>query len=137
MADMNPMERLQETLRMIRREGGLEGLMIGLVGGTFITVAFNLWEFIESFGQTIILPFVAFGESLATLIRGSIGGPVLILEAAVETAVVSLTEGLFATFGLFAYPIAMLSVMAGIWIFARAWNMIELSPWGFLRSLRR
>lgn len=134
---MDPMDRLQESLSLLRREGGLPELMIGLVAGTFVTIAFNVWEFIETLGATIMAPFTAFADGLATLVWGSIGAPVVMLEAAAQTGVISVTEGLFSAFGIFAYPVTMIAVMAGIWIFARAWSAIELSPWGFLRSLRR
>ena len=134
---MDPMDRLRESLRLLRQEGGLPQLMIGLVAGTFVTITFNIWQFVEALGETIMAPFQAFATALASLITGSIGGPVVLLEAAVQTGVVSVTEGLFATFGLFAYPITMASVMLGLYIFAAGWQRIDLSPWAFLRGLRR
>jgi len=137
MASIDPMDRLRESLRLLRQEGGLPQLMIGLVAGTFVTVAFNVWAFIEALGGTILAPFQAFASALATLVTGSIGGPVQLLDAAVQTGVVSVTEGLFSTFGLFAYPITMVSVMLGLYIFAEGWDRIDLSPWNFLRGLRR
>lgn len=130
------MQRLNEALR-IEGDEGLSGLMIGLLAGTFMTIAFQFWEFMSALGGTIMAPFQAFGEALAQLVRGSIGAPVIMLEASAQTGVESVTEGLFSTFGIFAYPVTMVAVMAGIFVFARAWSAIDLSPWNFLRSLRR
>ena len=131
----DPDDRLSTAQRFIRRDG-LSGLMVGLLGGTFMTVTYTFWSFVESIGSTFMRPFQAFAGSLATLIRGSIGGPVVLLEASIQTGVESVTEGLFATFGIFAYPITMIAVMAGIWVFAQAWDRIDLSPWNFLRRMR-
>lgn len=133
----DPEETLETTSRIMTREGGLSGLMIALMGGTFATIAFTFWDFIESLGQTIMAPFRAFAEALSTLITGSIGGPVVMLEAAAQTGVQSLTEGLFSTFGIFAYPVTMFAVMSGIWVFAQFWQRANLSPWAFLQSMRR
>lgn len=132
----DPDDHLSNALGWIDRRG-LAGLMVGLVGGTFMKFAYQIWAFMESLGATIMKPFAAFGDALAQLIQGSIGAPVIMLEAAAMTGVESVTNGLFSTFGVFAYPVTMVSVVAGIWIFARAWEEINLSPWNFLRSLRR
>lgn len=132
---MDPNERLTNALTNIE-DHGLSGLMVGLVGGTFMTVAYNFWELLSSLGSTIMRPFSAFGGALAQLVDGSIGGPVVMLEAAARTGVVSLTDGLFATFGIFAYPITMVAVMMGLWVFAEGWSRIDLSPWNFLKNLR-
>jgi hypothetical protein len=129
------MERLREAQEQIS-ENGIPGLLKALMGGTLMTIAFTLWSGIENLGATIIKPFTAFADGLATLITGSIGGPAVLLEASVRTGVESLTTGLFAAFGVFAYPVAMVSVMLGIWVFAWFWDRIDLSPWGFLTSLR-
>lgn len=128
--------RLDLTAEQLEKQGGLVGLLVALLGGTYVTIAFNLWDMIDSLGETIMRPLRAFAGALATLIRGSIGGPVVMLEAAVQTGAASVTEGLFSTFGLFAYPVTMISVMAGIYVFAWFWQRIDLSPWGFLRRLR-
>lgn len=129
------MDRLREAQQQIS-ENGLSGLMKALLGGTFMTVAFTIWSGVENLGATIIKPFTAFADSVATLITGSIGGPAVLLEAAVQAGVYSVTEGLFSAFGVFAYPIVMVSVMSGIWVFAWFWERINLDPWGFLTSLR-
>lgn len=136
MAEFDPMERLREA-RSQTEDGGLSRLLVSLVGGTLMTFAFVLWNGIESLGETFMRPFKALGEALATLISGSIGGPVLMLDAAVQTGVESVTHGMWSTFGIFAYPITMVAVMLGIIIFARMWERVNLSPLGWLRSMRR
>jgi hypothetical protein len=133
---MAPRDRLDQALD-VTDSRGLSGLMVGLLGGTFMTVAYTTWGAIESFGATLFRPINALVDSLATLITGSIGGPVVMLEAAASTGVQSVTTGLFSTFGIFAYPITMVSVMLGIYVFARFWERIDLSPWGWLGDLRR
>lgn len=133
MSNHDPMERLRAALDVTDEEG-LSGLMVGLLGGTFMTITFAFWDLISGLGATLMAPIRALGDSLATLVTGSIGGPVVMLEAAVQTGVESVTVGLWSTLGIFAYPVTMISVMAGIYIFARAWERIDLKPWGFLRT---
>lgn len=130
------MERLREA-RKQTEDGGLSRLMVSLIGGTLMTVAFTIWGGIEQLGETFMAPLQALGSSLATLITGSIGGPVLMLEAAVQTGVESLTTGIYSAFGIWAYPLTMVAVMLGIIIFARMWEKVDLSPLGWLRSIRR
>lgn len=132
----DPDSRLETSMGHVD-DDGLSGLMVGLVGGTFMTIAYTFWGFLGSLGQTMMRPFEAFGTALAQLITGSIGGPVVMLEAAAMTGVESVTTGLFSTFGVFAYPVTMFSVVAGLYIFSRGWETIDLSPWNFLRNLRR
>lgn len=132
----DPMERLREA-RSQTADGGLSRLMVSLVGGTAMTIAFVVWRGLESLGDAFMAPFQALATSLATLISGSIGGPVLMLDAAVQTGVESVTTGMWSTFGIFAYPITMVAVMLGIIIFARMWDRVDLSPMGWLRSIRR
>jgi len=129
-------DRLDSAYSRVSGEDGLSGLMVALFGGTLMTVGFQFWDLISGLGGTIMAPFQAFGEALGTLVSGSIGGPVELLEAAVDAGMVSLTDGLFAQLGIFAYPVTMLSVMLGIYIFAEAWTRIDLSPWNFLRNIR-
>lgn len=132
----DPDERLTSALDNID-DHGLSGLLKGLIAGTFMTAFFQGWAFIESLGGTIMKPFAAFGDALARLVSGSIGGPVVMLEAATQAAVESLLTGVWGELGIWAYPVTMVSVVAGIYIFARAWEAIDLSPWNFLRNLRR
>lgn len=127
--------RLDDALSNIRSDG-VTGTFEGILVGTVMTLAYVAWDAIESLGSTFLKPIRVFVDSLASLIQGSVGGPVLLLEAAVDTGVQSVTEGVFAELGLFAYPITMIAVMAGIYIFATAWAKIDLSPWNFLRNLR-
>lgn len=132
----DPDQRLSNALNWTD-ERGLAGVILGLITGTFMTVFYNLWDLIDSAGETIMRPFRAFGGALAELVEGSIGGPVMLLRASVSAGVESLTQGVWGELGIWAYPVTMLSVMLGIYIFARAWEEIDLSPWNFLRNLRR
>lgn len=136
MAEFDPIERLREA-RSQTEDGGLSRLMVSLVGGTLMTVAFVIWNGLEQLGETFMAPLQALGDALASLITGSIGGPVLMLEAAVQTGVESLSTGIYSTFGIWAYPLTMFAVMLGIIVFARMWERINLSPLGWLRALRR
>ena len=132
----DPDQRLANALNWTDRRG-LSGVLLGLITGTFMTAFYNLWDLIDSAGQTIMRPFQAFGAALAELVEGSIGGPVQLLQAATQAGVDSLVNGVWGELGIWAYPVTMVSVMAGIYVFARAWEEIDLSPWNFLRNLRR
>jgi hypothetical protein len=96
---MAPRDRLNQALD-VTDSRGLSGLMVGLLGGTFMTVAYTFWGAIESIGTTFLKPIRALVDSLATLIT-------------------------------------MVAVMLGIYVFARFWERIDLSPWGWLGDLRR
>lgn len=129
-------DRLDDAFSRLSGNSDLGDLMVALLAGTFMTLAYQFWAFIESLGGAIMKPFRAFASALASLVTGSIGGPVVLLEASVQTGVESVTEGLFSTFGIFAYPVTMVAVMLGIYIFSVAWRKIDLSPWNFLRNMR-
>lgn len=118
-------------------DGGLKGLLTALLGGTFVAIAFQAWEFIASLGSTFMKPLRALGSGLATLITGTFGGPVIINEAGAQQAATSITDGLVSYFGPLAFPIAVASSMLGIYVFAWFWSKMSLSPLGWLKSLRR
>lgn len=132
----DPDKRLSNALKWTD-ERGLAGLILGLIAGTFMEITYGIWDLIGSLGDTIMKPFSAFGTALGELVEGSIGGPVALLQAAVQAGVESLLNGVWGQLGIWAYPVTMLSVVLGLYIFARAWEEIDLSPWNFLRSLRR
>lgn len=132
----DPDQRLSNALEWTD-ERGLAGVILGLITGTFMTVTYELWALIGSLGSTVMAPFQAFGTALGELVEGSIGGPVQLLQASVQAGVESLTNGVWGQLGIWAYPVTMVAVVAGLWVFAEGWKRMDLSPWNFLSSLRR
>ena len=132
----DPDERLATALDWTDRRG-LAGVILGLIAGTFMELTYGVWRLIRSAGDTLMRPFQAFGAGLARLVEGSIGGPVALLRAATQAGVESLLNGVWGQLGIFAYPVTMFAVALGLYVFARMWEEVDLSPWNFLRNIRR
>jgi len=106
------------------------------LGGVFLAIVYALIEVINSAGSTLLRPFQAFGEGIATLIGGTFGAPVRVIDAGATASVQSFTEGAAQFLGPAALPVAMVSAVAALWIFQRFWSRIQFSPIDFLRNAR-
>lgn len=106
------------------------------LGGIFLAIVFAAIETIQSLGTTLLRPFQAFGEGIATLIGGTFGAPVRVIDAGATATVVSFTDGAAQFLGPAALPVAMVSAVAALWIFQRFWTRIQFSPIDFLRRGR-
>ena len=106
------------------------------LGGVFLAIVYALIETIQSLGTTLLRPFRAFGRGIATLIGGTFGAPVRVIDAGATATVVSFTDGAAQFLGPAALPVAMLSAVAALWIFQRFWTRIQFSPIDFLRNAR-
>lgn len=127
---------LSSAISILDDRGGLKGLLTALLGGTFVAVTVQAWDFIASLGSTFMKPLRALGSGLATLITGTFGGPVIITDAGAQTAAQSITDGLVSYLGVLAFPVAVATSMAGIYVFAWFWSRMSLSPLGWLKNLR-
>jgi len=106
------------------------------LGGIFLAIVYAAIETIQSAGTTLLRPFRAFGEGIATLIGGTFGAPVRVIDAGATATVTSFTDGAAQFLGPAALPVAMVSAVAALWIFQRFWSRIQFSPIDFLRNAR-
>jgi hypothetical protein len=125
-----------DSTRDLLEGGGIRNLLRTLLGGTFVVAAFEFWGVIQSLGSTFLRPLSALASGLANIIESTFLGPTQITGAGADTAARALTDGLTAQFGVLAFPIAVAASMAAIYVFAIAWQRIDLSPLAFLRNLR-
>ncbi len=106
------------------------------IGGVFLAVVYTLIEGIRNIGGTIMRPLSAFGEGIATLVTGTFGAPVLVIDAGAQATAASFLSGAAAYLGPAALPVAMLSAVAALWIFQQFWKRVQFSPIDFLRNAR-
>jgi len=106
------------------------------LGGVFLAVVYTLIEGINSLGGTLMAPFRAFGSGLSTLITGTFGAPVLVIDAGAQATATSFLSGAAAYLGPAALPVSMLSAVATLWIFQQFWKRVQFSPIDFLRNAR-
>lgn len=106
------------------------------LGGLFLAIIYVAIEGVQSLGTTFLAPFRAFASGVASLIDGTFGAPVRVLDAGATATVMSFTDGISAYLGPAAMPVAMVSVVATLWIFQRFWTKVSFSPIDFLRNAR-
>jgi len=137
MADDDPSSIISQSSDLISSQGFGGFMKNSVLGGIILAGTFQIIGLIQSAGSTIMAPFRAFGEGIATFIEATFGGPPMILDAGAATAIDSIRRGLVAELGIFAYPVSMVAVMLTLYVFAEGLERIDLSPWNFLRELRR
>lgn len=106
------------------------------LGGIFLALVYAIIETIQSAGSTLLKPFRAFGDGVATLIGGTFGAPVVVVDAGATASAQSFLNGAAAALGPAALPVAMLSAVVTLYIFQRFWSRIQFSPIDFLRNAR-
>lgn len=106
------------------------------IGGVFLAIVYTIIEGVQSLGTTFMAPFRAFADGIATLIGGTFGAPVRVIDAGATATVISFTEGASAALGPAALPVAMISAVVTLWIFQKFWSRVQFSPIDFLRRAR-
>lgn len=103
------------------REWGIGGVL----GATFLT----LIDAISSAGGVLLAPWRALADALALLVSRAVGGPTRLIEQSVTES-----QGWFEALGIgpLGFPIAVLSVMIGIYIFFEFVQRIPFSPTSFI-----
>lgn len=99
----------------------------GVLGATFLT----LIDAISTAGSTLLAPWRALADALALLVARTVGAPTELLVQSVEGS-----EGFFESLGIgpFGFPLAVIGVMLGIFIFFWFVQRIPFSPLAFVRS---
>jgi hypothetical protein len=113
-------------------ERGFQGFIRDYgVGGVFAALFLSLIDGISSIGGTIIAPFDALGDALTLLVQRTIGAPTRLISQSIDASI-----GFWENLGLgpFGFPLAVLSVMVGIYV--AVWFIIRIpfSPLIFVRN---
>lgn len=110
-------------------EDGVVGYTRGVIfGGGATALALTLVEVIIGIPGTFLAPVRAFAGGLATFIGGTLGGPVIITDAGATTSARSFLEGTAALLGPFAFPVAVLVSVAGVYVFLLFLRRVSISP---------
>lgn len=135
---MSPSSIVDEAPKLIEREGGFAAFIqnVGL-GGVAYALILEVISAIQSGGSLLLAGPRALARGLENLIDSTIGGSLAILNAGSENAAWSLLEGTASLLGVGTWPLAIVVVMSGIFVFMWFVNKIEFSPLSFIQSLRR
>jgi len=110
-------------------EDGVVGYSRGVIfGGGATALALTLVEVIIGIPGTFLAPVRAFADGVATFSGGTLGGPVIITDAGATTSARSFAEGTAALLGPFAFPIAVLVSVAGVYLFLLFLRRVSISP---------
>lgn len=98
-------------------ERGVSGFaQAGVIGAALSALGFAIADFILSIQSTLFAPIRAFTDGIATFIGGTLGAPVIITDAGAETAAGSLASGTASLLGPFAFPVAVVVSISGVWV---------------------
>ena len=108
-----------------------------LVMGPLLAIALAIVGFIQGLGEAIMAPFRAVFAGLSEVISATFGESVLIISAGARQAAWSLEEGAASLLGPATFPLAVATVVAGLWVLSWWWQRTDWSPFAFLRNMRR
>lgn len=103
------------------------------IGGTLLAFVYALQNAILAFGETFMAPFRAIASGLSRMLEGTFFATITIVDAGAEATATSFLDGAAAALGPAAFPVAILSVVAGIWILSRGFR--NFSPLDWIRGL--
>lgn len=106
---------------------------MSVIGGALTAMAYAIAGLILGAFDTFMAPIRAFASGMATFIGGTIGAPVRITDAGAAASAASFVDGAAAALGPFAFPVAVLSSVAGMLIFLWFIRRISISPTQLLR----
>lgn len=105
-----------------------------LIGGSVFALATTIVEIITGIPGTFMAPLFAFADGFATLIGGTIGAPIRIIDAGSQASAGSFLSGAAAALGPFAFPVAVGVSIAGLYLFLRFLQEISISPLQLIRD---
>ena len=97
-------------------------------------VTLALISAILQFGEMVLAIPRAIMEGLSGTLSTFFGESEIILQAGAEQAAWSITEGTTALFGPATFPIAAVTIVAAMWVFAEAYERMNWNPFGWLTS---
>lgn len=93
-------------------DGDIPGAIKGGIAGLFTVVFSGIALGVDAVFQVFVNPTVALANELAALVSAYIPADII-------SAGSSVTQGALAQFGIFAYPIAMIVMSAGLYVLAQ------------------
>lgn len=109
-----------------------------LIMGPLLAVALAIIGFIQGFGEALMAPFRAVFAGLAEVVSATFGESVLIISAGARQAAWSIEEGSASLLGPGTFPLAVATVMAGLYVLSWFWSRTEWDPFGAIRrTIRR
>lgn len=114
-----------------------EFIQARLIMGPLLAVALAIIGFISNIGEAIMRPLRAVFGGFSEVISATFGESVLIISAGARQAAWSIENGAASLLGPATFPLAVGTVMAGLWVLQWFWQRTEWDPFGALRSRLR
>lgn len=92
---------------------------------------------ILALGEVAMAPVQALVGGLADVIDATFGESLEIIAAGAQNASTALTEGATAELGVATYPLAIVTVISGLYVLSWAYQRVDWNPIGWITSRRR
>lgn len=123
---------------LISQEGGWGNFIQNVIlGGIVFQIYAQVLEGIDAVGVIVLGPVRALGSGMIKLVNSTIGNVIVVFDAGTQTTVLSFTSGVGRLLGPLAQPASVGIGMLSVAVFIIMVNRLEISPWAFLRGLRR
>lgn len=127
---------MEETRRDLDRMSFQEFVRARVIASPLMALGLAITSGILAFGEAVLGPIRAFLDGLSALIGGTFAESVGIIQAGAEQAAWSFTDGTAQMLGPAAFPVAVATVIAGLWVFVTAYNRMRWNPFGWLGRFR-
>jgi len=105
------------------------------IGTVFLTLVYTASSAIQTGFGTITAVFSSLANGLSDLIGGTLGVSVGVIDAGGQAAIESFLTGWASFFGPLAFPAAVGTVIAALWVFTTGFdNYVGFSPLDFIRD---
>lgn len=126
--DFTAQDAIDEGSEGVQEQGVSGYARASVIGAALSALAFAIADFILSVQQTLFAPIRAFVDGMATLITGTLGGPLVINEAGAQASAQSFLSGVGAALGPFAFPLAVIVSTSGIFLFIYFLSNTSINP---------
>lgn len=127
--DPGPLELMDEATEGIEEMGFSSWVQNAGLGTIILAVVYAITEGIMSLGSTFMAPFRAIGRGLSRAIDGTFLATVDVIDAGATATATSFLDGAAAALGPAAFPVAVGSVVVGIYIFSRGFQRFSPFDW--------
>lgn len=124
---------MEEGSQGVEDHGVVPYARMAVLGSLLAATGYALADLILGLGSTIMAPLRAFASGFATFISGTFLAPVRVTDAGATATVSSFLEGTGALLGPFAFPVAVVSAIAGMYVFLWFLRKVSISPMQLIR----
>lgn len=117
-------ELLNRTADLIKNQGW-KGLGMAAFGSALLAVVFDVIALVDSLFAIPILFFQALADVGGTFIRTLFLVPLGIVDAGGQTAIGAFTSGISSLLGPLAFPAAMATAFAGLWVMSKGMDRLD------------